>query len=151
MTPLRLFPILGPAPSLPEGRIPRLVPLISLLLSTALACAESTAPELAGTWGGPDATLILSPAGGTVEYACGSGTIDPGWSLDANGRWTATGNYFSGGGPAPSDGRPPHAASYSGGVEGSLLTFRVEIPELGTTLGPFTVRRNSPGASEMCV
>jgi len=129
----------------------RFAPLSLLLLTAALACADPAAPELAGQWGGPDATLVLSPSGGTVEYACGAGTIDPGWQLKADGQWRATGLYFSGGGPMPAEGRPPHAASYLGTLTGDALTFSVTVPTLGTVLGPFTVTRNTPGASEICL
>lgn len=136
---------------MPEGRIPRLLSLTPLLLLTALACADPLAPELAGQWGGPDATLILSPAGGTVEYACGSGTIEPGWVVGPDGSWAGRGEYFMGGGPLPSEGRPPHDATYAGRVERDVLTFTVVVPDLGATLGPYTVRRGEPGASEICL
>jgi len=129
----------------------RLASLALLLLPTALACADPVAPGLTGQWGGPDATLILSPSGGTVEYACGAGTIDPGWAFQADGQWRATGQYFSGGGPMPIEGRPPHAASYLGTLKGDALTFSVTVPALGAVLGPFTVKRNTPGASEICL
>jgi len=122
-----------------------------LLLSSALACADPVAPEITGQWGGPDATLILSPTGGTVEYACGAGTIDTGWKLRADGRWHATGAYFTGGGPMPVEGRPPHPATYAGRFTGDALTFTVTVPALGAVLGPYTVKRNAPGASEICL
>jgi hypothetical protein len=122
-----------------------------LLLSSALACADPVAPEVTGQWGGPEATLILSPTGGTVQYACGAGTIDPGWTLEQGGQWRATGAYMSGGGPMPVEGRPPHPATYAGHLTGDALTFTVAVPELGAALGPYTVKRNAPGASEICL
>jgi hypothetical protein len=126
--------------------------LAALAVLSGVGCTDSTEPAaLTGTWGGPEATLTLTMAGGTVEYACGSGTIDSGWRLDADGTWRASGQYFAGGGPLPSEGRPPHPATYAGRVQGELLTFTVKIGDLATSLGPFTVRRNAPGASEMCV
>jgi hypothetical protein len=122
-----------------------------LFLALALACADPVAPEFTGQWGGPDATLILSPTGGTVQYACGSGTIDPDWTLEASGHWHATGEYFTGGGPAPVEGRPPNPATYAGTLRGDVLTFSVTVPGLGAVLGPYTVTRNRPGASEICL
>jgi len=131
--------------------MPRL-PLITLLvLCATLGCSDPAAPEITGQWGGPNATLILAPAGGTVEYACGSGTIDAGWRAEPDGHWLATGRHFVGGGPLPDEGRPPHAVTYTGVFRGNVLTFTASVPELGSTLGPFTVRRGAPGASEICL
>jgi len=122
-----------------------------LLLCTVIACTDPVAPELTGQWGGPDATVVLAPSGGTVQYACGSGTIDAGWQLESNGRWRATGQYFAGGGPVPVQGRPPNPATYLGTLSGDVLTFSVTVPKLGAVLGPFTVRRDKPGTSEICL
>jgi hypothetical protein len=129
----------------------RLALLSLLFLPIALACADPVAPEVTGQWGGPDATLILSPTGGSVQYACGAGTIDAGWTLHTGGEWRATGAYFTGGGPMPVQGRPPHPATYAGRFTGDALTFTVDVPELGAVLGPYTVKRNAPGASEICL
>ena len=132
----------------------QLTPLAALVIIAGLACADPTTPpdlELAGQWGSPDAALTLSMAGGTVQYACGSGTIDSGWSVRADRTWQARGQHYTGGGPAPSEGRPPHAATYTGRVQGDVLIFTVVVPDLGAVLGPFTVKRNAPGASEICV
>lgn len=154
MTLSRLVPILEPTPHAPEARLPHLPPFAPFIFLAVVACTDAASPtatELAGEWGGPDATVTLTQAGGTVEYACGSGTIDSGWKVGAEGAWRATGQYFSGGGPVPSEGRPPHAASYSGRVEGNILTFSVVVPDLGVVLGPYAVKRDTPGASEICV
>lgn len=125
----------------------------ALLIAVAAlgACSDPTEPELEGMWGGPEATLTLSTLGGSVEYACGAGTIDAGWRLDSNDRWTATGRHSAGGGPVPIDGRPSHRAVYTGTLDGNILTFTVEIAELELTMGPFRVVRGEDGVSEMCV
>lgn len=130
-------------------RLLPLSPFVAIVL--ALGCSDPAAPEVTGQWGGPDATLVLAPAGGTIEYACGSGTVDAGWRAEPDGHWVATGQHFVGGGPLPVQGRPPYAATYTGQFRGSVLTFTVSVPELGATLGPFTVRRGAPGASEICL
>lgn len=123
----------------------------ALGLALVAGCADATAPELEGKWGGPEATLVLSPLGGSVEYACGAGTIDAGWTLNARGRWTATGQHSVGGGPLPIGGRPPHPATYAGTFSGDALTFTVDVPELDLHLGPFRVVRSAEGQREMCV
>ena len=130
---------------------PRRPALLILMLTAAVACSDPAAPELAGEWGGPDATLLLSTDGGSVQFACGSGTVAAGWRIDQNGEWSGTGEYFTGGGPVPSEGRPPHAADYLGSARGDVLTFTVSVPDLHTTLGPFIVRRGAPGAREICL
>jgi len=130
---------------------PRSPAIQALILTAAIACSDPAAPELAGEWGGPDATLLLSPEGGSVQFACGSGTVAPAWRIDHDGTWSGTGEYFTGGGPVPSEGRPPHSAKYSGAARGDVLTFTVSVPDLNTMLGPFTVRRGAPGARDICL
>jgi hypothetical protein len=34
---------------------------------------------------------------------------------------------------------------------GDVLTFSVAVPDLSLTLGPYTVTRGEPGASEICL
>jgi len=117
----------------------------------ALACSSSIGPELVGAWGGTDASLTLSAAGGEVQYQCGASTIDSGWTVSVDGTFTATGQYFTGGGPVPVDGRPPHAATYAGNVDGSTFTFTVTVPDLGATLGPYLTTRGGPEVSQLCL
>jgi len=123
----------------------------TLALLAGLACSESTLPDGPEEWGGPDATVTLSATGGSVVYLCGTGAIDAGWSIARGGAWRATGQYYAGGGPAPAEGRPPHRAAYDGVFQGDVLTFSVSVPDLDTTLGPFSVTRGKPGASEICL
>ncbi len=93
----------------------------------------------------------LSTTGGSVEFLCGTGTIDPGWGITPGGHWNASGQYYAGGGPLPAGGRPPHPATYSGRFAGDVLTFSVSVPDLSITLGPYAVRRGKSGASEICL
>jgi hypothetical protein len=51
----------------------------------------------------------------------------------------------------PVQGRPPNPATYAGTLAGEVLTFSVAVPKLGAVLGPFTVKRDQPGASEICL
>ena len=124
---------------------------LTLTLLAGLGCGDATAPEPAGSWGGPEATLVLAPTGGTVTFLCGSGTIDAGWRVAQDGRWTASGQYFGGGGPLPVGGGTPYDAQYAGTVSGNILTFTVLVPDLALRLGPYRVVRDAPGASEICV
>jgi len=115
------------------------------------ACTSTTAPEVVGTWGGTQASLVLAPSGGTLSYQCGAGTIDARWSLTPDGHFTAVGEHFFGGGPVPVQGRPPHPARYAGHVEGNVLTLTVTVTDLAQTLGPFRLERGGPAVAEVCV
>jgi len=121
------------------------------LLSVALACFSPTAPEALGTWGGQEASLVLTTSGGQVAYACGAGTIDSAWTISRAGQFAASGQHFFGGGPVPPQGRPPHPAHYSGQVQGNDLTLTVTLTDLNQTLGPFHLVRGGPAVVEQCV
>ena len=122
-----------------------------LVSTTLLACASPIAPEAEGVWGGPTASLVLSRAGGTLSYSCGSGTMDSTWSVSADGRLTGAGQHFFGGGPLPSGGRPPHPARYHGRIDGTVMTLTVTITDLGQILGPFALVRGGPPVQEICL
>jgi hypothetical protein len=125
----------------------RLLPLLAVVV----ACSTPTAPDATGVWGGPEASLALSRAGGALSYVCGAGTMDATWVLSRDGRLTGTGQHYLGGGPVPIGGRPPHPAVYSGVIEGNTLILTVTLTDLGQTLGPFTLVRGGPLVQEMCV
>lgn len=129
------------------------VRLTSLALLLLAACGNPTSPsqDPIGQWGGPGANLSLTRSGGTVEYGCGTGTIDSSWTLSEDGQWRATGQHFTGGGPVPPGGHPPHPAVYTGAVEGSQFTFRVILTDLGDTLGPFVLERGKTVTLQLCM
>jgi len=122
----------------------------ALILPLALACSSPTAPEAEGVWGGTEVSLELTSSGGTLAYLCGTGTIDS-WTVDADGRFAATGLHYFGGGPVPPQGRPPHPARYAGRVEGDRFTLSVHLTDLGQTLGPYRLVRDGPPVLELCV
>ncbi len=124
---------------------------IASILTLLCACGSPAAPPVEGAWGGTEASLTLTQAGGTLQYPCGAGTIDSGWTLSADGVFTATGQHFFGGGPVPIGGRPPHPAEYMGQVAGASLTLTVTLTDVGDTLGPFHLIRDGPIVTEVCV
>jgi len=129
-------------------RTQRLATIAAVLI---MACNDPTAPDVIGKWGGPGADLRLTLSGGTVEYACGSGTIDSAWTLTTDGHWNAAGQHFTGGGPVPPGGGPAHPAQYAGRVRGSQLTFTVTLTDLGDTLGPFVLERGKTVSLQLCL
>jgi len=116
-----------------------------------VGCGSPTAASILGDWGGSQASLTLARSGGTLSYPCGAGTIDSGWSIAADGRFTASGRHYFGGGPVPSQGRPPHPATYTGSVAGDDLTLTVTLIDLEQKLGPFHLVRGGPPVPEQCV
>ena len=93
----------------------RILAMAAVAAPLLAACSDPGAPELSGQWGGAEVNLKLTASGGVVEYACGYGVIDSGWSLAASGRWHANGAHYTGGGPQPlPGGGMPHPAVYSG-------------------------------------
>lgn len=121
------------------------------LLAVVLACSSPTAPEAEGQWGGPDASLNLSRAGGVLSYPCGAGTMDANWTLSRDGVLAGNGQHFFGGGPVPIEGRTSHPARYAGRIQGSILVLTVTVTDLGQTLGPFSLQRGGPVVQEVCV
>jgi hypothetical protein len=117
----------------------------------ALACHAPTAPEPVGTWGGQEASLVLSGSGGTMSYACGSSTVDSAWTIGAGGTFSATGLYYFGGGPVPPGGAVPHPARYAGLILDDSFTISITLTDLNETLGPFHMVRDGPLVVQRCV
>jgi hypothetical protein len=126
-----------------------------LVLLLAIGCTTSTGPgpsfNATGDWGGPDANLTLTTTGGSVEYGCGLAVIASSWTVTPAGVFTATGQHFTEGGPAPIGGTPPHPARFNGQVHGTLLTFTETLTDLQQTLGPFTVERGKTFVLVKCL
>src|SRR6266446_1238884 len=57
-------------------RVPNL-----MLLTLVLGCSSPTTLAVLGSWGGKEASLVLTPSGGALSYACGAGTVDSAWTL----------------------------------------------------------------------
>lgn len=121
------------------------------LLALTVACSSPTAPSAVGSWGGTEASLVLSPSGGALSYACGAGTIDSGWTLGNDGAFAASGQHFFGGGPEPLGGRPPHPARYAGVVQGDTFTLSVTLTDQNQTLGPFHMMRGASAVFLRCL
>ncbi len=121
-----------------------------LIILGLAGCSDPSGPTATGTWGGPGASLILAPAGGTLGYFCGTGTIDSGWTLASDGHFAGTGEHFFGGGPLPPQGHPSHPAVYTGQIRGETLVLTVTLTDLEQVLGPFQLRRGGPVVAEQC-
>lgn len=121
------------------------MPVLRLTLLAAaltLGCSDSVGPDLAGQWGGSGANLSLTPTGGSIDFGCGSASIDSGWTVGPGLRLRGTGVYHAGGGPLPPPGGgSPHPAALQGQVGRLQITFSLIVTDLNDTLGPFVVER----------
>jgi hypothetical protein len=125
--------------------------VLCVLVIGCSSSSEQPEPNVIGDWGGTEASLTLSRAGGDLSYPCGAGTIDSTWTLSTDGHLAGTGQHFFGGGPQPVHGRQPHPAIYAGTVDGDTLILSVTVADLGQTLGPFRLLRGGPVVMERCV
>ena len=122
----------------------------AIALLTIVGCASPGAVgvfgplSVLGEWGGSEASLVLTSTGGSVNYWCGTGTIDASWSLNADGLFIAAGQHNFG------KGRPPHPARYVGQVESDELVLTVTLADVGQVLGPYHLVRNGPVVEEQC-
>lgn len=126
--------------------------LMAAVSVVALACDSSTSPRPAaeGSWGGAEASLTLSAAGGALTFQCGSGVVQSGWTLTNDGIFTAAGTYTFAGGPVPPGGFQSHPARFSGKISGSTLTLTVAVLDLQQALGPYRLTRGGPDVTPRC-
>lgn len=127
----------------------RTVPVFLILTLALTACADaptvtpSSTSVLIGTWGGDHAGLVATSAGGTMEYDCAVGRITGPLLPASDGRFAASGTHTPGhGGPVRVDevvsNRP---ASYSGRVDGDLMTLSVVMTDSNVVVGIFQLTR----------
>jgi hypothetical protein len=125
------------------------------------SCQAAVAPPLpgpgpypvTGAWGGVHVSLVLQESGGMLEYDCASGEIDGPLRTDSAGRFSAVGYHTPGqGGPEREGYVPPRQpATYSGRVQGDVMTLLVSIPSTGVQIGPLTLRRGAEPTIFRCL
>ena len=95
----------------------------------AMTLVAATRLPLTGEWGGDRARLVLTAAGGRIDYDCGSGTINGPLRLDAKGRFKANGNHEEyASGPTAGDMTPKlRSTVYRGSLHGETLTLVVQV------------------------
>jgi hypothetical protein len=130
--------------------------LTTALVATAACSVVVAGPNLLiviGPWGGDHVRLDLQEAGGTLEYDCAYGTIEPGWTLTDEGQFTGSGEHFIEHGGPVQEGEviPPRPASYSGTVDGDRMDLTVTLTDSAQAIGPFTLQRGSEGQILRCL
>ena len=111
-----------------------------LAMVAAFACYNtSSAPitEVAGTWGGDNAGLIVSNTAVHVHIGCTLGDALGPIRPDTNGRFEATGTYNVD--AYPIDRGITHPARFSGQITGQTMTLTVTLTDTARVLGPVTL------------
>ncbi len=97
--------------------------------------------------------LVVSVAGGTVEFDCAHGRLDEPMVVDQSGRFAVAGVLVrEHGGPIRvdevEDARP---ARYAGTVDGQKMSLTVTILDGSPVLGPFTLVLNGTPRLVKCL
>ena len=97
------------------------------LIAAALGPTAARCEALTGTWGGDQAQLTLTAAGGTLVAGCAQGRLDGPITLGAHGRFKTAGAFeIQAPGPQRADEGPAEtAATFSGAVQGQTLKLSV--------------------------
>jgi hypothetical protein len=104
-----------------------------------------------GIWGGEHVRLEVTDTGATIEYDCGSGTIDEPLVLDRSRRFAVGGHHVPGrGGPVRREEPPPAAARYTGRVTGTTMTLTVTVEGNKDPYGTFTLSHGADVALMTC-
>lgn len=120
----------------------------------AIACGASggldQVPE--GDWGGEHVALAVEAAGARVELDCAHGVATAALTLDAEGRFDVPGYFVQEhGGPVREEEDDRRPARYFGTADGREVRFSIRLTDDGTTLGPFSARRDAPPQLFKCL
>lgn len=113
---------------------------ILLMAAGILACDTGPAvplTEVAGTWGGDNAGLIVSDTVAHIHIGCTLGYARTPLRLNADGRFETTGTYNVD--AYPVDRGTIHPAAFTGQVKGNSLSLSVVLTDNGRQLGPVTL------------
>jgi hypothetical protein len=98
----------------------------------ASGTCQSQGGSLDGSWGADDANLTVNGGHGSIEFGCGSATIDQ-VDFQSDGSFTATGTHSSGLPFAPGHGPAPSPATYKGSITDDGKTLTLEMTFDGST------------------
>lgn len=109
-------------------------------LLAALACSTVTSmpiKEIAGTWGGENAGLIVAQTDVHVHIGCTLGDAVGPIKPDADGRFEAAGTYNVD--AYPINRGITHPATFTGRIVGETMTLTVSLTDTARVLGPVTL------------
>src|SRR6202165_3732079 len=111
-----------------------------LSIFAVLACSAATSTritEVAGTWGGDNAGLIVSNTDVHVHIGCTLGDAVGPIHPDANGRFEANGTYNVN--AYPVDRGIVHPAQFTGQIIDQTMTLTVSLADTARVVGPVTL------------
>ena len=108
-------------------RIPAILSTLAIL--TCPTPTSTPITEVAGTWGGDNAGLIVSDTDVHVHIGCTLGDAVGPINPDANGRFEATGTYNVD--AYPVDRGITHPATFSGQIIDQTMTLTVSLTDTG--------------------
>ena len=106
----------------------------SFALVACSAVTSTPITEVAGTWGGDNAGLIVDKDNAHVHIGCTVGDAVGPIRPDQDGRFVATGTYNVD--AYPVDRGIIHPASFTGRIVGQTMTLTVTLTDTGQVLGP---------------
>ena len=129
------------------------IPLVALVAACSVVIAGPGVFIIIGDWGGEHVRMELEEAGGTLEYDCAHGTVDPGWTLTDEGEFSGTGEHFIEHGGPVQEGEviPPRPASYSGTVDGDRMDLTVTLTDSAQIVGTYKLERGGDGQIVRCL
>ena len=138
------------------GKFARIVPSLTAVAVVAACSVVIAGPGvfiIIGDWGGEHVQLELEEAGGTLEYDCAHGTIDPGWTLTDDGEFTGAGEHVIEHGGPVQEGEilPARPATYDGTVDGDQMSLTVTLSDSAQVIGTFQLQRGSDGQLMRCL
>ena len=138
------------------GRISRILTSLAAVAVVAACSVVIAGPGvfiIIGDWGGEHVQLELEEAGGTLEYDCAHGMIDPGWKLSDSGEFSGTGEHVIEHGGPVREGEilPSRPANYDGTVDGDRMSLTVTLSDSAQVIGTFQLQRGSVGQLTRCL
>jgi hypothetical protein len=121
--------------------------LVLLLLLTACGGSDRV-PLPPGTWGGPDAGVIVEGQTAHVHIGCTKGDTAAPIALDDNGEFAVKGLYNVN--AYPVDQGILHPARFTGRVSGNEMTIEVQLLDTDQRLGPVTVQLGRDPQMRQC-
>ena len=116
----------------------RIIAILSAF--SLLGCSATTSTpitEVAGTWGGDNAGMIVKDTDVHVHIGCTLGDAVGPIRPDASGQFTATATYNVD--AYPVDRGIIHPATFTGRIVGEKMTLTVSLNDTPRVLGPVTL------------
>jgi len=98
-------------------------------------------------------SLLVTEAGGSLEYDCAHGKVGQPFVADSAGRFDLMGTHTrEHGGPIREDEEADtHPARYSGTTDGRTMTLTVTLLDSGEQVGTFKLTRGEAGRILKCL